>query len=263
MASYIAKHISVARDEPSSTATRRCLRPPQESASSVKAYDNGTALASPFPGDNCRDFAKFLSVPSRSQNFRRRIFNPPSLFFATLYRLDPSGETDNLEYSDVQFEKDLPSTVMNLARNNHDVNFLVFLRGQSTPEWLNTVGAQFGVDPEFFRRHLNLNLSPGVSSHFSWPSPPSASSNIITLRVTTIGSRKDGYSLANGTIGRARQNAASKMESFSKKLQSFSNDVGASYVRRFSIHDYEYFTIEQDISLCCTRSNNNWTGKVT
>ncbi len=211
-----------------------------------------------YPGDNFRNLAKYLNRPKR-QDDSSSVNLPPTLF-ATVYCLQADIEIKDLQCRDLRLEDELSDAIVSLSGESDSANFLMFLRGHPTPEWLNTIGAQFKVDPEYFRHHMDFNLSPGTSNWFSSPSLPSVSSNFITIRITTIGHRKHVGHLADNSIKAARERANGSMVKFLNQLQNFDSDVGTSFVRRCSIHDSEYFTIEQNISLCCSRNNKSWTG---
>jgi hypothetical protein len=136
------------------------------------------------------------------------------------------------------------------------VNQILFLRGYPTPEWLRTLGSYFFIDAEFFRRHLEFNLFP-YKNMFSAPSLPSSSSNIVRLRVTSLGLREMPVS----DITSFRQECRESMAQFEQRLGQFSVDVGTSIVRTFSAHTTKYFSFEQDISICYRQRGRGWIGK--
>ncbi|KAL9111738.1 MAG: hypothetical protein Q9227_003797 [Pyrenula ochraceoflavens] len=116
------------------------------------------------------------------------------------------------------------------------------------------------VDPEFFRRHLDLNIVPDSSNRFSSPSLPSASNNIVRLRIPTIGVRTSHkQSTQEAGLNAARAQAERGMKSYIKELRKFTADVGSSMVVRFSVHDHDFCSIEQDISITCCKVKDSWT----
>lgn len=127
---------------------------------------------------------------------------------------------------------------------------LVFLRGFPSPNWVRTVGLRYGVDPEYFRRLLSFGRS---RDYYDLPALPSSSSNIINIRITSIGQHPN--------IAMKRQQAP---EQTLKHFQSLGigSRVGESIVRELSVHDGEHFSIEQEISICVnTKKGHGWNGK--
>ena len=142
---------------------------------------------------------------------------------------------------------------------------ILFLRGQSSGEWLSTIGALYRVDPEFFQRHLDFRSSIGRLNYFSLPSLPSVSSDIIRLRFITIGQQEGQAQADQDTIEALRQTGTKAMARYLHSLNlSIDTDsgLGNSMVRAFSIFDETHFAIEQNISVCISRTNGCWTGKV-
>ena len=234
---------------------------PTSYAKRVQDHAKTTVTTSIYPGEHFRQLARYLARLSQAANFDDKAIRRCPTLFATLYHLDPHLKSETNPSKDLRSERDLSEAIKSLSGNIEDANFLLFLRGHPTPEWLSTVGAQFRVDPEYYRRHMDLNLSPGSTNRFTSPSLPSVTSNFVTLRITTIGKRKPVHRSKDQSIDEARKAADRQMGEFLKDSQDFNSDVGTSLVRRFSIHDHHYFTIEQDISLCCSRVNDSWTGK--
>lgn len=232
---------------------------PASYARRVQDHARTTVTTSIYPGEHFKQLAEYLARLSLNpdNNTTGRFHT----LFATLYHLDPNHRSEINPSKDLSSETELSQAIKSLSGECKNANFLLFLRGHPTPEWLATVGAQFRVDPEYFRRHMDLNLSPGLTNRFSSPSLPSATSNFITLRITTIGKRKHVHRSKDQSIDEARKAADRQMGGFLRDLQCFNSDMGTSLVRRFSIHDHDYFTIEQDISLCYSRVNDSWTGK--
>ena len=142
-----------------------------------------------------------------------------------------------------------PKTLETYQRPKADSGQLIFLRGYPSPEWLNTIGTVYRIDPEFFRRHLSLGPS---KEYFDMPSLPSSSRNIINLKLTSIGRWDVAWSKHQHTI-EAMQNHFWHL--------GMITGVGESIIRRFTGHDEEHFTIEQNASICITKKGSGWAGK--
>ena len=182
--------------------------------------------------------------------------------FATLYLLQSHESTSkDFPSRDVLNTSDLRTRdeeLRGLASPRGNGNQLLFLRGFPTSAWLRTIGSYYTVDPEFFRRHLDLSLFAN-QYWFSNPSLPSTSRDFIRLRVTSLFRRKHECD----NIEVARYHARETMQSYIEDVsgRNLTGELGESLVRRFSVLDRAYCSLEQDISLCCCRSDHGWTGK--
>jgi hypothetical protein len=145
---------------------------------------------------------------------------------------------------------------------------ILFLRGYPSPDWLNTVGAKFDVDPGFFRQHLDFRYAKTIPHDFSQPTLPAATPNMTRLRISTIGSRLDKWRsskhLSQRSLDDFRGKAAKCMADYSATLsRGRGADVatGDSVVRSFSVLDNEHFVIEQDITVYLDATASGHTGK--
>ena len=120
---------------------------------------------------------------------------------------------------------------------------LVFLRGFSSAQWLNTLGAQYSIDPEFFRRHLDFQHP---EDSFDLPPLPSSTRNIIDLPVLTICHRQTP--LEQYRVQQERREALDEVRKNQRQLIA-NNKTGDSIVRCFFIHDEATFALEQRISI--------------
>lgn len=132
---------------------------------------------------------------------------------------------------------------------------IIFLRGWQSSEWLRVLGAQCGIDPEFFRRHLDFVR---YTEHHDLPALPSSNHNIWRLRITTICHRQvDG----SEDIERSRESDFGVVEKYQRDLRA-KGTIGSSIVRRYAIHDETVSTIEQDISISVRQKRKGgWTGE--
>ena len=133
---------------------------------------------------------------------------------------------------------------------------LVFLRGYTSPEWLNAVGAKFLIDPEFFRQHLDFRTTKKVPRDYSNTLLPSVTSNMCRLTLTTIVSCMDRFrgvaQPAQSELQALRLESGKNFENYLETLRrAKSSDIacGDSIVRRFHVLDHEHFLIEQDVSV--------------
>jgi hypothetical protein len=210
-------------------------------AEAVAAHVEQKNQYSALPYENFRWFALFL------QGYQRPPEYPPIAFlekdkysFATIHDLSGDETTDDIT------EICGPQQLQQLAYHRSpqaSCGQALFLRGFPSCEWLNLVGSKYGVDPEFFRRHLEFRIP--TERFFELPGLSSSNHNILKLYVTSIGRH-------NGTT--ATRDAGP--EGLAKHWETLKSNeiVGDSIVRRFNWHTDEYFSIEQHISVCVIRS---------
>ncbi|KAE8453866.1 hypothetical protein EG329_007642 [Mollisiaceae sp. DMI_Dod_QoI] len=130
---------------------------------------------------------------------------------------------------------------------------VIFVRGFSSPDWICALGAGLRIDPEFFRRHLHFLEK---KDYYDLPATRSSSSNLIRIRITSIFLRQVPISQTH--IKSLRRDEALRL----KKHQRAANRIGQSIVRRFSIHNEQIYTLEQDIAITCKRNQGGWTALV-
>jgi hypothetical protein len=235
---------------PTPTSPERKKRTTKDYATAVSDHSTLTKEVSLHPGLTYRPLALFLTggktpyTTPRSNPHRRK---DRSHAFAVLHDLfcehdDPNRVTtfDSLTGLAEFAEHPLPQS---------DSGQLLFLLGYPSNKWLNLIGVRYGIDPEIFRRHLNV---PHNQNFYDLPGLPSSSHNILRLSVTSIGKRY------GTTLG--RDDAAQALATYFQELGTDPNIVGESLVRNFSVYDDEHFSIEQDISICVVRSGQGWLG---
>jgi len=215
-----------------------------------------------YPGENFLKLATFLGGGLRAPN--RRTSRPQDVpSYATLYLLQAEESTS----SSKTFPSEDLGNVDDLMRIDEELrsrapggpaNELLFLRGFASPQWLCKVGWYYLVDPEFFRRHLDMS----VFSHQQWfsaPSLPSTSSTIVQLRVTTLARWTPGFPNVETARKEAQEGMAMYIQSVSGP--ELHGDLGESIVRQINLHDEQYFSLEQDISMTFCKSGKGWTGE--
>lgn len=232
---------------------------PREYANAVDSYSKLSSVDSLYPGSNFASLATFL--------LQAYLAHPSSLELSTLKSREPVGQDHSfvihcdLKNGGTGRSREFRSASELLGFEGHSIRepgsaSLLFLRGYPSPEWLNTIGAKFSIDPEFFRRHLDFPNASGTSSDFSLPTLPSATFNMTRLRINTLASRLDNWRASNqrlqGDLDRLREETAASFHKYLTALRR-GRDVdvqpGDSIVRAFSILNHEYLSIEQDISI--------------
>ena len=138
---------------------------------------------------------------------------------------------------------------------------LGFIRGFISPSWVLTIGSKYNIDPEFFRRHMEY-LSANVDRHaFSFPSLVSSSNNIFRLCVSTL-LHHDGFGGRDLQSQRSDQSTELGIYKI-QQLGSTRVRCGDSLVREYSTLCSCFSVIEQWISLCVTRTDQGWAGKIS
>jgi hypothetical protein len=138
---------------------------------------------------------------------------------------------------------------------------LVFIRGFISPLWVSTIGRNDNIDPEFFRRHMDY-LSASVDRHaYSFPSLASSSNNIFRLCVSTL-LHRDGFGEQDLQSQRSDQSTELGIYKI-QQLRSNRVRCGDSLVREYSTLCSRFSVIEQWISLCVTRTDKSWAGKIS
>lgn len=226
-------------------------RTARDYAAAVHKHSQRSKDSHLYPGANYRQLSFFLNGrqgklgrPSGAQDDGV----PREFVFATLHdlsyeRKDPSRLTtfDSITGLEALSEHPLP-------RDN--AGQLLFLRGYPSRDWINLLGSKYRIDPELFRRHLTISVQHDL---FDLPSLPSASQNIVHLATTTIGK----FSAPPMTMSEAELS----LQSHRNSLGARSSVVGESMVRRFSMHDDQHYSIEQDIKISVFKRGEGWIGE--
>lgn len=147
---------------------------------------------------------------------------------------------------------------------------LVFLSGYSSPGLLSSLTSFYNIKPEFWRRHLGFPLA-GSTSQFEDTKVPSAICDIFQLRIWTIGYRGGGARSHQTSVDELRKDSAKLMEDYRERLNregSFRD--GDSIVRKYEVHDQEFFSIEQLVTIYVSTAahendkdgkNESWLGE--
>ena len=219
--------------------------------------------ASLYPGPSFDRLASFLQRSFESQRRRPLPVAEPSPFvFAHHYRdLGAPGRG--------RIEVRQPGDILQPdVAQRRSAGSLLFLRGMPSAEWLANIGGTYRVDPEYFQRHLNFLATTGRINYYPPVSLPSSSDYIVQLRYMNIAKRGPlgvgGTTLA-GTAS-LRSEAKRKMSTYLGGLASnMEKDIGTgnSIVRGLSFFVNGHLVIEQTISLCISRVDDRWIGKIT
>ena len=179
-----------------------------------------------------------------------------------LYRQD--SETENFVWIyelegdkspiGVPFSETRDTEVYNASTSNR----LLFLSGYPSPHILAELGCRYGIDPEFFSRHLSF-----------WSSGPYKASQILPSTQRTI------FQTATSSIGEhenmSYESIASKRVSFVREMGKYLHKLAMgdgwksydSIVRKVDVHDDRYFSIEQMLTILITKNKRNpekWIG---
>jgi hypothetical protein len=127
-------------------------------------------------------------------------------------------------------------------------------------DWINTIGAKYLIDPEYFCRHLKFRSVDDVSNTYSIPPLPSASWHLIQLPVMTACAR-DAFRTSTQTeaLLRIREKGAKSLAAHQREIRNLLQsqlDVGKSMVREFHVLDETHYVLEQRISICMKEGNN-------
>ena len=134
---------------------------------------------------------------------------------------------------------------------------VLFMSGHLPGSWIASIGAKYGITPEFFRRHIHLwRSSEGPVLHNVPWMPSAISGKAMTLRINTL-----GYSqrpLGNVALMGRRKLLPEILEANPMRL---AGAPGSSYVRGHAVLSDWQFIIEQDISITIESDGEGWTGK--
>lgn len=134
---------------------------------------------------------------------------------------------------------------------------VLFLSGHLPGSWISSLGAKYGIAPEYFRRHIHLwRSSEGPVLHNVPWMPSAASGKGLTLRINTLGSSQ--RSLGNVALAGRRKLLPELLEANPMRL---AGAPGSSYVRGHAILNEWQFLIEQDISITIESDGDGWAGK--
>ncbi|KAF5575008.1 uncharacterized protein FSUBG_13973 [Fusarium subglutinans] len=226
---------------------------PEAYYDSISAYTRRKPSESIHCGLHYKDFAEFLSPGPRSTTpiASNASVQPPTSatgypFITSLVynkkgvtigqpfeHTDPARLHDDLDEQQKKLHLQHPDTAQ------QDTATLLFMSGYPSPQWICALGAEFRVDPEFFRRHMSFCQ---VTDYNDQPCLPSGFLNILTLREVKLFHRENVIS--QDKVQQARAQSSDDVRSSHNNLQN----LGDSIVRRFSPHNERTFSTEHNIS---------------
>ncbi|TQB74716.1 hypothetical protein MPDQ_004367 [Monascus purpureus] len=222
---------------------------PSAYISAMKFHASQTLRTSTHPGSHLKGVANYLGKEEPQKS---------ACPTGTLYTIRLPADSSTTEKYLKHFND--PSELEQLLSIEEDgrekpakQSHILFLAGYPSPKLLATIGSMIQVDPEHYRRHLDF-LS--LSELFPYPTLPSASDNIITLPFVTIGHSSTNTRL-QGCIDKLRQDSDRKMKDYLHDLcLARTVRTGDSIVRRYLVHNAEYFSIEQRMSISLNSYEN-------
>ena len=207
-----------------------------------------------YTGQDYSNLVRFLKIsgiprsltPSSSELYRQ---NSESENFVWIYELEGDKSPTGVPFSETR-----GTGVYNASTSNQ----LLFLSGYPSPHILAELGCRYGIDPDFFSRHLSF-----------WSSGPYKASQILpstqrTIFQTAISSIGEHENLSYESIASKRLSFVSEMGKYLHKLAM--GDGWKSYdsiVRKVDVHDDRYFSIEQILTILITKNKRNpekWIG---
>lgn len=205
------------------------------------------------------DFYHVLSHLSNLQNIPPDALSNNSVSNRLEAAFDQFLHTDvlRLEYNDQS-----PGSVTVTGRSDlsHDAQHggqLVFLSGYPSPGPSSRLTNMYNIKPEFWRRHIGFT-SAASTSQFEDIKVPSAICDIFQLRIWTIGYRGNGARSDQTSVEALRKDSAKLMEEYQERLSTRGSfRTGDSVVRKYEVHDREFFSIEQLVTIYVSTAHEN------
>ncbi|KAK0727159.1 hypothetical protein B0T26DRAFT_693284 [Lasiosphaeria miniovina] len=221
---------------------------PQEYAERVRDHSETSISNSLYSGQHFDNLARFLWEPYESthhETFTHSSIERKTRDFAWLYELRP----------------DLPASASILALgsrngNHHSTsedNCLLILRGYPSPQWLNELGSQYNIDPEFYHRHLSFLVRGAEKQQNMSFVLPSSQRTIFQMPLISVGTQANAD---HSNMPTTRANASAKMDTYLHNLRiGHGWECGNSVVRGFTVHDEQLFSVEQKVTVYVSRIN--------
>ncbi|KAL7936455.1 hypothetical protein V8C35DRAFT_295533 [Trichoderma chlorosporum] len=238
---------------------RKVASSPENYTRAIISLSRRYSSTSVFPGNNFVDLGEWMLqdrslLSPQTQREESALFTSKSEEPHDLVIVYNSGERkwDMQQYS--QHEHEAFSAVTSIPPGG--AGQIVFIRGFISPSWVSAIGSKYGIDPEFFRRHMDF-LSASIDRHaYSTPSLPSSSKNLFRLCVNTL-LHRDDFGGQDLQLQRTEQSA----ELATYKIQHLGSTrvcCGDSLVREYSTVCSSFSVVEQWISLCITKTESGW-----
>lgn len=197
------------------------------------------------------DFKCVVSHLSKKQNNLPNTLGGDSVSIQLKKAFDQFLHTDLLS-SECPNQSSDSVTVGGNSNSSHHAqrdSQLVFLSGYPGPGPSSSLISTYNINLEFWRRHLGFMLAASTSQ-FEDIKVPSAICDIFQLRIWTIGHRGIGARIDQASVESLRKHSATLMENYRERLSTGSSfRTGDSVVRKYEVHDQEYFSIEQLLTI--------------
>ncbi|KAF2124977.1 hypothetical protein P153DRAFT_434684 [Dothidotthia symphoricarpi CBS 119687] len=229
---------------------------------SIRAYTTTQDICnSLFPGNDLSRFELLLR-----QGTERIPTQLAADDFVTLYRFSSQGDREVKPLRSVSELHDNFNDVQSAPSASQGTNesTMLFLRGFPAPDWIAAIGAKFQVDPCFFSGHMALPSALN-DRHltFSRPLLPSTASNFLRLRYVSIGMRPTEDKVGQEDMNKSRRDAENKMKKYHDNLGIPKHrKAGDAIVRLYHLHNEQYFSVEQDITICKLHTAWGWLSLV-
>ncbi|PSK46437.1 hypothetical protein B9Z65_5405 [Elsinoe australis] len=221
-------------------------------ARSVAAQARQLVNHAPFQSDIFQILADRLGHELRTTE------NPELNIDVVVHLLPGRGINKPRRLSSTRELDDLGSIISALlprCSNPDEIPKIILLRGYQPPECLNRIGARFMVNPQVYLRHLQYLWADRPSRLFSSPSLPSASVDIVSLCVISLGEH-----LSEQPFETLRMNAKQSMNDYLHEVIVDQHPKpGVSLLRGYWVHDSTYFSIEQEITVSLQRQRGQWS----
>jgi hypothetical protein len=189
-----------------------------------------------WEGLNYKHFARYLSP--RSGRKER-----PSTDFRTVTIQTTRSDGSKTERNNVDNSSDLWPTQPDPGDLNADRIHIVHLRGLLTPSCILDVGSQLKIDPEYFRRHMNV--LPQSLEAFDMTTSRSSALKFPCFKINTICGGVPSYGFE---LDRSRAAERGVLRRHHEYVNS-TMIPGDSIARRFLVLDKGLVALEQHVSV--------------
>lgn len=238
---------------------------PQLTAEQYAAAVNAFSRLRSGAGQRHKGLAEFLCSNSYAIDIDNSVHNSGNgnnvdMPFMTIYDIDLTDPDSSKQLKSTEFKKVEDFALHPTPLEDEVKNQIIFLRGYPSPQWLNTIGSKYKVDPDFFARHLDF-LIPETSQKFPNPALPSSLSHLVQLSVTTTGSRDQASrSYRQEDIDEIRVNDATDMARYLRDMSAgLRFRTGNAIVRQYATLDESHFAIEQRITIYVHTRTQGWS----
>jgi hypothetical protein len=232
---------------------KSAMRPPREAdeyRDEIIRYGERSFAQTIFQGFIYRFLQELLKQDETDISKQFPDLDDHVLAHLSFFECNSRHSTSQYSYSQLQDLVEVPLPKRQLGQ-------LLFLGGHLPGSWISSIGAKYGIAPEFFRRHIHLWRSSRGAVLYAVPTLPSVSSQAgVTLRINTCG--ESTRSLGNLSLSSRLQMLPERFFHVPKILTPA---PGSAYIRGHAYLGDWRFLIEQDISLTIESDGEGWTGQ--